>query len=158
MTMDATADLAVLSTETYRLLSQGRTKPFQDPALLFGYLVRLAQPIMKDFQSDLFWDARWLETHACHIRADEPFTWHWYVSDSHTTIHASDEPYKAYGDKLHYRFTLYLDQNGWWTLMIEHLAAVSPITRVACRTCGEGGHQIDGQCVRCATNPSTAGK
>lgn len=27
-----------------------------------------------------------------------------------------------------------------------------------CRTCGEGGHQIAGQCVLCATRPSTAGK
>ena len=33
-----------------------------------------------------------------------------------------------------------------------------PITNVRCRTCGEGGHQISGQCVLCATRPSTAGK
>ena len=34
----------------------------------------------------------------------------------------------------------------------------TPITSLRCRTCGEGGHQRAGQCMMCATRPSTAGK
>jgi hypothetical protein len=30
--------------------------------------------------------------------------------------------------------------------------------RGRCRTCGEGGHLVAGQCILCATRPSTAGK
>ena len=111
------------TTQTYKLLSQGHTKPFTDTAFLFGHLVKLAQPIMTDYYSDLFHDAFWLREHAGTVQPTEVCTWHWYVSQSHTTIHLKAEPYAAYPDKHHYRFTLFLAEDGWWTLSVEHVAA-----------------------------------
>jgi len=104
---------------SYRLINQGRTKPFHDIALVYGHLVRLAQPIMTAYQSDLFYDAVWLDEHASNVQPGESFAFHWHVSNGHTSIHAEDAPYNAYEDKKHYVFRLYLAESGWWTLDID---------------------------------------
>jgi len=100
----------------------GRKEPFTHVAVVFGHLVRLAQPLMQDHQSDLFYDAAWLDEHASNVQPGEVFEFHWYVSDGHTSIHAEETPYNAFEDKQHYVFRLYLADNGWWTLDIDEEA------------------------------------
>jgi hypothetical protein len=106
-------------TQTIRLLCQGDTEPFSSPQFIFEHMVRLAQPLMESYQSDLWHDAMWLAKHASQVMPGQAVHFHWYVSPSHTHLgnEALMNPYKAHR---HYHFTLSLDaHSGWWTLVID---------------------------------------
>lgn len=77
--------------------------------LVFGRLVRLAAPVIRRYESDLYHDATWLRTHL----AGTAFTFFWSVGESGTHI-GTDEAlaYQAARTLHHtgmYRITVALD-------------------------------------------------
>ena len=93
-------------------------------AHLFGYLVRLAQPIVTHFQSDLYHDVHWIDTHV------NPGTWlrgfHFFygVRDTGTTI-GTDHTLVALNNPHVWCVRLYKEESAWtekWCVAIDKLA------------------------------------
>lgn len=114
----------------HKLLYQGDTKPFSEPQHIFAHMVRLAQPIMTDFHSDLWHDALWLSKHASTVVPGAALHFYWSLGPTHTWLgdHPIADPYDG---SVLYHFTLYLDEyTHWWTLVIDQEER-TPITRKA---------------------------
>lgn len=67
--------------ETHTLL-QGNTMNGIEPAIqfVFGHMVRLAEPLLTHYRSDLYHDALWLNEHATGTR----FDFYWSVGETGT--------------------------------------------------------------------------
>lgn len=142
----------VVRQHTHKLLYNSGGA-FTSPALVFEHLVRLAQPIMRAYRSDLFHDAIWLNEYVNNIAPEDTKTFYWYLGDSHTHISKEPLPENCISSQDHcFTFTVSLTPYAWWELSIGEQRK----TNSRCRTCGEGGHQILGQCLLCATRPHTA--
>ena len=103
---------------THKLLYNSG-EAFTSPALVFEHLVRLAQPIMRAYRSDLFHDAMWLNEYVNNIPPDESKTFYWYLGDSHTHMSKEPLPENCVSSKdQRYTFTVSLTPNAWWELSI----------------------------------------
>lgn len=113
-----------MSTATpilHKLVAHG-SKPFTEPQQVFMHMIRLAQPIMTAYQCDLYHDAMFLKEHASLIAPHKALVFYWDVAPSHTWIGL--EPHNLTyrdTDDLHFRLTVWLAGNGWWTLTVEGL-------------------------------------
>jgi hypothetical protein len=109
----------VVRNHTHKLLYNSGDA-FTSPALIFDHLVRLAQPIMQDYHSDLFHDAMWLNEYVNNIEPGESKTFYWYLADSHTHISAEPLPENCVSSKDHvFTFTVSMELASWWQLTIQ---------------------------------------
>jgi hypothetical protein len=91
---------------------------FTEPQHIFSHLLRLAQPLMTDYRSDLWHDAMFLQEHFAHVAPDMTKTFHWYISPTHTWI--GMQPIRdPYSHTKHYLFTLAINDRHWWVLTID---------------------------------------
>ena len=86
--------------------------------LVFGRLVRLAGPVIKRYESDLFHDATWLVKHV----AGRSFTFFWSVGESGTAIGTDEREVTRAADVLGhtglYRVTVELDERNQTLLTV----------------------------------------
>lgn len=76
-------------------------------ALLFGHMVKLAKPIVQEYQSDLYHDAMWLAENVTGAR-----TFEWLVRPSGTNIDGSAEMGVKIGTSHNSRFYIVKVFNG----------------------------------------------
>ena len=109
------------TTEKIDLLCTCPVQAFTEPQHIFAQMLRLAQPLMTNYRSDLWHDAMYLQEHFSRVDPETGGSFHWYISPTHTWIgpHAVKDPYTH---TTHYKMTLALNDKRWWELTIEVIA------------------------------------
>lgn len=95
---------------------------------IFGHMVTLASPVVKEYHSDLYHDARWLDENV-----DGPMIVDYLVRTSGTNLGVSAQSMRSIGAPggVYYTLTLHSADNRVWTLdILEHppLDGASPST------------------------------
>lgn len=88
-----------------------------DPArsLVFGHLVKLAAPVVKHYQSDLYHDAIWLSRYM----EGATFSFYWSCDESGTAIGTQPAPLREHA----YRLTVSNEQGAISLVIAEHARA-----------------------------------
>lgn len=113
---------------THRLVGWGDYDTMRESILprVFGFLVRAATPVVKEFHGDLFHDAEWLRTFLDAALANSTYVqWNVCVRHSGTNVNGNAVMvFESFAyDAALYNFHLYMDDRREWWLEIDLLDA-----------------------------------
>lgn len=113
-------------TETVTLARYGQGAPHQVKGYVFGQLVRLAQPYIASYYSDLWHDAAWIEKYL-PVPTDDTaqFSFNYAVNDSGTAI-GTENNVLAYREHK-YRLTYETRRNQRWN-ELEHYLHIEDVS------------------------------
>ena len=113
------------TTTVVRLASGNVSDPIQSgiPQRLFGELVKLARPVVREFESDLYIDALWVREHVLDEHS-APLEFWYTVRHSGTHIGQGEAGLRSvlgvFTDSIAYRLRL-SDNDGRWDLAITNV-------------------------------------
>lgn len=90
---------------------------------VFGHMVRLAAPVVKEYHSDLFWDAQWVES---HVNGPLAFDYVVRTSGTHLGRNARGAMGSYAPGGILYGLDLYSVDNRVWNLRVTEVGRSEP--------------------------------